>query len=97
MPSILIASESGDVATWVTGIATILLFAATLGLVLVGFKQIEIEREARAKREAADLEMHMRAQAELISAWFEGETVDRASGFWQWIAVANESTSLCIK
>jgi hypothetical protein len=52
----------GDVATWVTGIATIALF-------VVGFIQISTERKSRMKSES-------RAQAELVSCWIVKEDQD---------------------
>ncbi len=45
----------GDIATWVTGIATIALF-------VIGFIQISTERNLRKARES-------RAQSELVSCW----------------------------
>jgi len=52
----------GDVATWVTGIATVALF-------IVGFIQIQNERLSRIKSQN-------RAQAELISCWKAKENLD---------------------
>lgn len=69
----------GDVATWVTGIATIALF-------IIGFLQIRNERISRIKIEK-DLEnRQIRAQAELVSSWKVKETRN-----WTWIAVLNHS------
>jgi hypothetical protein len=52
----------GDIATWVTGIATIALF-------IIGFLQIRNERKMRIKSEK-ELEFHnKRKQAEHISSW----------------------------
>jgi hypothetical protein len=70
----------GDVATWVTGIATIALF-------IIGFIQIRNERLSRIKS-AKEREAHqIRAQAELISCWKVKDTRDLT-----WIAVLNHST-----
>lgn len=66
-------SNSGDLATWVTGVATVLLFGATLGLIVVGSKQIRTEREKRLQQERDTTASMLRSQAELISAWIVQE------------------------
>jgi hypothetical protein len=82
-PSLLILTEStptnwGDVATWVTGIATIALF-------VIAFIQIRTERQARIKRERDSESKAQREQAELISSWIVLET-DVV-----WVAILNQS------
>jgi hypothetical protein len=84
----------GDVATWVQGIATVLLF-------VVGFLQINNERNQRIKRDK-DVELQKRrAQAELISAWIvkedqevvHDESVNAGEPRpRQWVAVLNQSS-----
>jgi hypothetical protein len=69
----------GDVATWVTGIATILLF-------VIGFMQIQTERKARIRREKELENQGRREQAELISAWIASEDYGH-----QWVAILNQS------
>ncbi len=74
----------GDIATWVTGIATIALF-------IIGFLQIRNERESRIKRENELENQRRRSQAELISSWIaNGIGMDGFQG--QWIAILNQST-----
>jgi hypothetical protein len=70
----------GDVATWVTGIAT-------LALIYIGFRQIRNERLARLKREKESELSQTRSQAELISSWIADE-ID----FKTWIAICNNSS-----
>ncbi len=74
----------GDMATWVTGGATILLF-------IVGFWQIRNERISRTKREKETENQKKRSQAELISSWIVAETADK-EGPSQWIAIQNQSS-----
>jgi hypothetical protein len=69
----------GDIATWVTGIATIALF-------VIGFIQIRNERISRVKIEIEKEILKGRAQAELISCWYAKEFQDET-----WIAVLNNS------
>jgi hypothetical protein len=69
----------GDLATWVTGIATIALF-------VIGFIQIRNERKARIKRENELEDLKKRDQADHISCWIVRENL---SGVW--IAVLNQS------
>jgi len=58
--------EWGDVATWVTGVTSILLF-------IVAFWQIRLERSARRAAEAERSIAERRDQAERIAAWIETE------------------------
>jgi hypothetical protein len=69
----------GDVATWVTGIATIALF-------IIGFLQIRNERLSRIKREAEIEVRNRRNQAEQISSWIVKEDQHGS-----WIAILNQS------
>ena len=73
----------GDVATWVTGIATIALF-------IIGFWQIRNEREARLRAEAERLSAVRRNQAEHVAVWIAGESFDEL-GSVLWVAVRNQS------
>jgi hypothetical protein len=73
----------GDVATWVTGIATIALF-------VIGFWQIRIERNARLKADAERLSATRQQQAEQVAAWISTEGYDEL-GSVLWIAVRNQS------
>lgn len=73
----------GDIATWVTGIATIALF-------IIGFIQIRNERISRIKAEKKIETRDKRDQAERISSWFVKATHDN-HGDWQWIAILNQS------
>jgi hypothetical protein len=59
----------GDLATWVTGIATIALF-------IIGFLQIRNERISRLKSEKVQEERQRRIQAELISSWIVKKSRD---------------------
>ncbi len=68
----------GDVATWVTSIATIALF-------MIAFAQIRNEREARIQREKDLVEQEKRSQAEQVSGWIVKES-NRV-----WVAVLNQS------
>jgi len=74
----------GDVATWVTGIATIALF-------IIGFWQIRIEREARQTADAERRSSVRRLQAEQVAAWIAREGSDEL-GSVLWIAVRNQSS-----
>ena len=74
----------GDIATWVTGIATIALF-------IIGFLQIRNERMSRIKGEKELETRNRRDQAEYISCWLVKETFDNDNA-WQWIAIMNQST-----
>jgi hypothetical protein len=69
----------GDVATWVTGIATILLF-------VIGFLQIRNERRSRIKSEKKQEDRQKRSQAELVSCWRVKENREGS-----WLAVLNHS------
>ncbi len=73
----------GDVATWVTGITSILLF-------IVAFWQIKLERSARRKSEKDRLSVQRRHQAEHIAAWIETEVFDDR-GQVMCVAVSNQS------
>ena len=73
----------GDVATWVTGIATIALF-------IIGFTQIHNERISRIKAEKESYARIKRDQAEQISSWLVKYSQDNY-GEWHWIAVLNQS------
>jgi len=75
----------GDVATWVTGIATIALF-------IIGFCQIRNERKAR---ERADDEKRVSArcsQADQIAVWIAMQGYNIEYGSELWIAVRNQSS-----
>ena len=72
----------GDVATWVTGIATLLLFAGA-------YWQIHIERQARIEREKERDLRRIRSQAEHLSTWIAKE-IQASSQIW--IAISNQST-----
>jgi len=74
----------GDVATWVTGFATLLLF-------IVALFQIRVERMARIKRERESETRARRDQAEHISCWVVTETTGDAISL-VWVAVLNQST-----
>jgi len=69
----------GDIATWVTGIATIALF-------IIGFIQIRNERNARLTAEKEARIHSRRNQAENISCWIVKENLDGI-----WVAVLNQS------
>jgi hypothetical protein len=71
-----IAMDQGDLATWITGFATIALF-------IVGFFQIRNEREVR-------LSGARRNQAEHIATWIAREESDD-HGTLLWIAIRNQS------
>jgi len=73
----------GDVATWVTGVATIALF-------LVALRQIKIEREARRAAEDERSSALRRYQAERVAGWIAGEGMDDL-GPVLWVAVRNQS------
>jgi hypothetical protein len=73
----------GDVATWVTGVGTIALFA-------IGFWQIRNERQARHRAEAESLAATRRHQAERVAAWIAAEGSDHL-GSVLWVAVRNQS------
>ena len=73
----------GDVATWVTGIVTILLF-------VLAFWQIRIEREARREAENKRLSALRRYQAERVAGWIAGEGMDDL-GPVLWVAIRNQS------
>lgn len=75
----------GDLATWVTGIATIALF-------VIGFIQIRNEREARIKSEKEAELLKARIQAEHIAAWEVKVIADKKHIDWLWIAVSNQSS-----
>lgn len=75
----------GDIATWVTSIATIALF-------IIGFIQIRNERQARIKREKEEVAIKKRDQAEHISSWIVRQTHDE-QGSWMWVAVLNHLLS----
>ncbi len=77
----------GDMATWITGIVTILLFIVTL-------LQINNERKARNKHEAEAFKKEKVEQAELVSAWIAEEIIsaDSEDGVAKyWIAISNLS------
>lgn len=74
----------GDIATWVTGAATVLLFGAAL-------YQIYVERLARIRAERKLEERQKRQQAEQISSWIVKE-VHVEDGDWAWITVLNRSS-----
>ena len=71
----------GDIATWVTGLASIALF-------IVAFIQIQTERNIRLKREK-------RNQAEHISCWIIAEGVAQnhhgVRDYVAWVAILNQS------
>lgn len=72
----------GDVATWVTGVATVSLF-------IVGFIQICRERQSRIASEIKRENHEIREQAEHISSWIAKET---ESDGQLWIAILNQSS-----
>jgi hypothetical protein len=74
----------GDVATWVTGIATIALF-------VIGFLQIRNERNSRIKRELEVANQTKRSQAEKIAAWVTLEVAGEDGRPYQWVEIINES------
>jgi hypothetical protein len=59
----------GDIATWVTGIFTI-------GLFIVGFNQIRIERNRRIQEQIRKIKLEHEQQALLISSWVSEENGD---------------------
>jgi hypothetical protein len=69
----------GDIATWVTGIATIALF-------IIGFIQIRNERQLRVKSEKEHELGVRRDQAENISSWIVKEN---QAGIW--VAILDQS------
>lgn len=71
----------GDVATWITGIATIALF-------VIGFIQIRNERRFRISREKELENLKKREQSEHISAWLVGKTQNDNK---RWVAILNQS------
>ena len=73
----------GDVATWVTGITSILLF-------IVAFWQISLERSARRKADKESVYVQRRHQPEHIAAWIESESLDDR-GLVVCVAVSNQS------
>ena len=73
----------GDVATWVTGIATIALF-------VIAFWQIRVERAARRQAEEDRLSALRRSQAEHVAGWIAGEGFDDLGPFL-WVAIRNQS------
>ena len=73
----------GDVATWVTGIATIALF-------IVAFYQIRNERMARQRADNERLINVRRGQAEHIATWIVTSSFDDIGQFL-WVAVRNQS------
>jgi len=75
--------DPGDLATWVTGISSILLF-------IVAFWQIRLERSARQKAESERLDARRRHQAEQIAAWIEAE-FSGESNWMMCVAVSNQS------
>lgn len=80
----------GDVATWVTGLATIALF-------VIGFLQIRIERDARRRRELEAERAGRREQAERISCWVVGRNMQidpkhENTREMIWVAVLNDSS-----
>jgi len=80
----------GDVATWVTGIATVALF-------YIAFVQIRVERDARLKRDKELKDSMQRSQAESVSCWIVESTYTRlptAEGVpapLAWVAIQNQS------
>ncbi len=74
----------GDIATWVTGIATIALF-------IIGFLQIKNEKQLRIKREKEIQYSKEREQADQISCWVENED-NSEGGYGLGIAVLNQSS-----
>ncbi len=80
-----VTSNCGDLATWVTGLATVALF-------VIGFAQIWNERTLRIKRDRTQELATRRAQAELISAWWVTEIADpEREEENSWIAILNRS------
>ena len=75
--------DFGDLATWITGIAT-------LALIIIGFIQINIERTLRIKRERDIEKRTKRRQAELISSWIVTEDLYQ-NNYQIWISVLNQS------
>lgn len=75
--------ELGDLATWVTGFATIALFAAA-------FWQIRVERRARREAEQERLSALQRYQAERVAGWIAGGDFDDR-GQVIWVAITNQS------
>ena len=67
----------GDIATWVTGVATIALF-------IVAFIQIQTERNLRTEREK-------RNQAEHLSSWIIGEGINN-NDYVAWVKILNQSS-----
>lgn len=74
----------GDVATWVTGIATIALF-------VVAFWQINIERAERKRQNKEAVDRQKRDQAEHITSWIVGESKEVQDNPRAWIAILNQS------
>ena len=77
-------TEWGDVATWVTGITSILLF-------LVAFWQIKLERDARQKAEKERQLADRRYQSERIAAWIKSESHYENRGNVVCVAISNRS------
>ena len=74
----------GDVATWVTGVATIALF-------IVALIQIRNERLARIAMEKELTVSKTHDQANRISCWLVKVSKDKF-GEWFWVSVSNQST-----
>jgi len=75
--------EPGDLATWVTGVTSILLF-------IIAFWQIQLERSARRNAESERLIVERRYQAERIAAWIETEFIGESNQL-MCVAVSNQS------
>ncbi len=77
-------TDWGDIATWVTGMATIALF-------IIGFLQIKNEKQLRINRDKEIEYIKEREQANEISCWVENEDYSE-NGYGLGIAVLNQSS-----
>ena len=75
----MIRVQLGDVATWLTGIATV-------GALILAFNQIESERAIRREAQKQTIEDRTREQAAKVTAWIEGEHENAGH-----VAVSNSS------
>lgn len=78
--------QLGDVATWVSAVASVATAILALAAAIVGYRVYKVEsgRDARAEQDrrerAAD---ERRSQASLVSAWY-GRSAEAGSGFSPW-------------
>lgn len=85
--------QIGDIATWVTAIGTCALGIFTIGLIIVGFIQIQMERKARIQHQVELAATSRREQAEQVSTWMLSHMTyeKKQKMVYQWITVLNQS------